>query len=186
MLPTSSLAFSRKVLEQMLPMPEWIRLQADAYLALLVVFLAPVAAVPEILSVYRVHGGNLYASNARNLGEREKHLSMRRAIFDAVMKWLRDHEFDLRRHDIEIFFEQLFLFLEVEEFEFKAPTRSEFVRYMTRYTKLNWNRVGWKLRAMNSFNTLAGPLIGYQKFLRLYQAEVRAIGFLQRLTSRHP
>jgi hypothetical protein len=80
----------------------------------------------------------------------------------------------------------LFLFLEVEEFEFKAPTRSEFVRYMTRYTKLNWNRVGWKLRAMNSFNTLAGPLIGYEKFLELYKAEVRAIGFLQRLTSRHP
>jgi hypothetical protein len=111
---------------------------------------------------------------------------MQGAIFNAVQTWLSDHQFDLNRKDIWTFFERLFLFLEVEGFEFKAPTRSEFVRYMTRYTKLNWNRVGWKLRAMNSFNTLAGPLIGYGKFLGLYKAEVRAIGFLQRLTSRHP
>jgi hypothetical protein len=56
---------------------------------------------------------------------------------------------------------------------------------MTRHTKLYWNGDGWKLRAMNSFNTLAAPLIGYEKFSELYKAEVRAIGFLQRLTSRH-
>jgi len=185
-LPTSSLVFSRKVLERMMPMPEWIRLQADAYLALLVVFLAPVAAVPEILSVYRVHGKNLYASNARNAGEQEKRFGMRRAIFEAVQEWLKDHKFDLRRKDIEIFFEQLFLFLEADGFELRKPTRQEFLRYMTRYTKLHWNRDGWKLRAMNAFNTVAAPLIGYEQFSRLYNAEVRAIGLLQGLTSRHP
>jgi glycosyltransferase involved in cell wall biosynthesis len=184
-LPTSSLAFSRDVLKQMMPMPEWIRLQADAYIALVTVFLAPVEAISEELCVYRIHGTNLFALDGRTRGQQEKHLRMRKAIFDAVKTWLSDHRFDLNRKDIWTFFERLFLFLEVEEFEFKAPTRSEFVRYMTRYTKLNWNRVGWKLRAMNSFNTLAAPLIGYQKFLRLYEAEVRAIGFLQRLTSRH-
>lgn len=184
--PTSSLVFSRKVLERMMPMPEWIRLQADAYLALLVVFLGPVAAVPEVLSVYRVHGRNLYAANVRNLAEREKHLSMRRAIFEAVQSWLKEHEFNLRRKDIEIFFAQLFLFLEADEFELRKPTRQEFLRYMTRYTKLYWDRDGWKLRAMNAFNTIAAPLIGYGQFPRLYKAEVRAIGLLQGLTSRHP
>jgi len=185
-LPTSSLAFSREILKQMMPMPEWIRLQADAYIALVAVFLAPVEAISEELCVYRIHGKNLFAIDSRTRGQQENHLRMRGAIFNAVKTWLSDHQFDLNRKDIWTFFERLFLFLEVEEFEFKAPTRSEFVRYMTRYTKLNWKRVGWKLRAMNSFNTLAGPLIGYQKFLRLYEAEVRAIGFLQRLTSRHP
>jgi glycosyltransferase involved in cell wall biosynthesis len=184
-LPTSSLVFSRNVLERMMPMPEWIRLQADAYLALLVVFLAPVAAVPEILSVYRVHGRNLYASDARNAGEQEKRFGMRRAIFEAVQEWLEDHQFDLRRRDIQIFFEQLFLFLEADEFELRKPTRQEFLRYMTRYTKLYWKRDSWKLRVMNSFNTLAGPLIGYEKFPGLYQAEVRAIELLQGSTSKH-
>jgi glycosyltransferase involved in cell wall biosynthesis len=185
-LPTSSLVFSRKVLERMMPMPEWIRLQADAYLALLVVFLAPVAAVPEILSVYRVHGENLYAANARNAGEQGERFGMRRAIFEAVQEWLKDHKFDLSRKDVEIFFEQLFLFLEGDEFQLRAPTRLEFSRYMTRYTKLYWKRDSWKLRLMNSFNTLAAPLIGYRQFSGLYSAEVRAIGALQRFASRHP
>ncbi|MDQ1406661.1 MAG: hypothetical protein QOG55_2290 [Acidobacteriaceae bacterium] len=185
-LPTSSLTFSRKVLRQMMPMPEWVRLQADAYIALVAVFIAPVEAISEELCVYRIHGKNLFAMDGRTRGQQEKHLRMRGAIFNAVKTWLSDHQFDLNRKDIRTFFERLFLFLEVEEFEFKAPTRSEFVRYMTRYTKLNWNRVGWELRAMNAFNTLAGPLIGYQKFPGLYQAEIRAIGFLQRLRSKHP
>jgi hypothetical protein len=167
-------------------MPEWIRLQADAYLALLVVFLAPVLAVPEILSVYRVHGKNLHAANVHNAGQHQQRLDMRKAIFEAVEKWLDDHDFDLKRRDIKIFFEQLFLFLWAEDFELRAPRRSEFFRYMMRRTKLYWNGDGWKLRVMNSFNTLAGPLIGYEKFLELYKAEVRSIGLLQRLASRHP
>lgn len=184
-LPTSSLAFSRKVLERMMPMPEWIKLQADAYIALLVVFLAPVDAISEELCVYRIHGKNLFAIDGRTRGQQENHLRMRGAIFDAVKKWLSDHQFDLSRKDIWTFFERLSLFLEVEEFEFKAPTRAEFLRYMTRYTKLYWKRDSWKLRVMNSFNTLAGPLIGYEKFPGLYQAEVRAIQLLQGSASKH-
>jgi glycosyltransferase involved in cell wall biosynthesis len=50
-LPTSSLAFNRETLVRLMPMPEWIRLQADACLALLVVFLAPVEAVPECFGI---------------------------------------------------------------------------------------------------------------------------------------
>ena len=168
-----------------MPMPEWIRLQADAYIALLVVFLAPVDAISEELSVYRIHGKNLFAIDGRARGQQENHLRMRGAIFNAVKTWLSDRQFDLNRKDIWTFFERLSLFLEVEEFEFKAPTRAEFLRYMTRYTKLYWKRDSWKLRVMNSFNTLAGPLIGYEKFPGLYQAEVRAIELLQGSTSKH-
>jgi glycosyltransferase involved in cell wall biosynthesis len=185
-LPTSSLVFSREVLARMMPMPDWIRLQADAFLALLVVFLAPVEAISEELCVYRIHGKNLFATDARASGQQQKHLSMRKAIYNAVKTWLADHDFDLNRRDIMIFFERLSLFLEVEEFEYIAPSRAEFFNYMSRYTRLYWNSDRWKLRLMNSFNTLAGLLIGYEKFSGLYKAEVRAIGFLQRLTSRHP
>jgi glycosyltransferase involved in cell wall biosynthesis len=184
-LPTSSLAFSRGVLARMMPMPDWITLQADAYLALLVVFLAPVLAVPEILSVYRVHGQNLYVANDRNSSQREKHLSMRSAIFDGVRKRLGEHGFELSRKEIKIFFEQLFLFLDADKFKLRAPTRADFFKYMLRYSKFNWNRDRWKLRAMNAFNTVAGPLVGYPKFSGLYQKELRVIASLQRLTSKH-
>jgi len=183
-LPTSSLVFSRDVLTRMMPMPEWIRLQADAYLALLVVFLAPVEAISEDLCVYRIHGKNLFASDVRNGGQKEKHLKMRGAIYAAVKNWLGEHDFDLRRKEIWMFFERLSLFLEVEEFEFQAPTRADFFKYMLRYSKFNWNRDRWELRAMNAFNTVAAPLVGYPKFSGLYKKEVRVIDSLRRLTSK--
>jgi glycosyltransferase involved in cell wall biosynthesis len=182
-LPTSSLVFSREVLARMMPMPEWISLQADAYLALLVVFLAPVEGISEDLCVYRIHGKNLFAADVRNGGQREKHLRMRRAIFDAARKWLEDHDFDIMRANGGKFFEQLFLFLMAEEFEFNAPTRAEFFKYMQRYTKLYWNGDRWKLRAMNGFNTLTAALVGYHKFSLIYKTELRVLASLRRYIS---
>jgi len=184
-LPTSSLAFSREVLARMLPMPDWIRLQADAYIALLVVFLAPVEAIPEDLCVYRLHGKNLFAADVRGGKGHDGHLKMLKAIFAAVKAWLGEHGFDLDRKDIWMFFERLSLFLEIQEFEYVAPGRMEYLKYMMRYTKFNWNYDRWGLRAMNAFNTLAGPLVGYDKFSTVYQAELRVLAALKRLKSRH-
>jgi glycosyltransferase involved in cell wall biosynthesis len=189
-LPTSSLAFSRQTLARMLPMPEFIRLQADAYIALLVVFLAPVVAVSEDLCVYRIHGKNLFAAGVTDSATRrqdlqmQKHLSMRRAIFDASMRWLMEQGFDVKRPDIYAYFERLYLFLEAEEFAFEAPTRKQFFRYMWRNTKLYWRRDGWKLRMMNLFNTVASVPVGYAHFSRLYQKEVQIMASLRRLSAK--
>ena len=182
--PTSSLSFSRHVLAGMLPMPERIRLQADAYLALLVVFLAPVVAIPEHLSVYRLHGKNLYASGIHVSEKMPEQLGMWHQILVAATKWLSDHKFDLSRADIETFFEQWFFFVATNEFEIKPPTRRQFFRHMLRQTKLYWSHDGWKLRTMNMLNTIAAPLVGYQKFPAMYKTELRFIASLQRFRSR--
>jgi hypothetical protein len=55
---TLSLAFRRRVMEQVMSMPESMRIHADAFVELLAVLLAPVA-IDEALAVYRVHGENL-------------------------------------------------------------------------------------------------------------------------------
>src|ERR1019366_1291617 len=68
--PTSCLAFRRAALDRLLPVPEGIKLQADAYLALLIIFVTPVLAIPEKLTVYRIHGENLYSvTGGRNTPE---------------------------------------------------------------------------------------------------------------------
>jgi glycosyltransferase involved in cell wall biosynthesis len=180
-LPTSSLAFSREVLARMLPIPEWIKLQADAYIALLVVFLAPVEAISEELCIYRIHGKNLFATGARGGKGQDTHLKMRRAIYAEVKSWLQVHGFDLTRREMWMFFERLALFLEIEEFEHAAPGRQEYLKYMMRYTKFNWEYDHWGLRAMNAFNTVAGPLVGYERFAAVYRAELRALASLKRL-----
>src|SRR6266436_3776638 len=56
MVGTSCLAFRRAVLKDLMPVPEALRSQADAYLTALVIFIAPVVAVPEFLGKYRLHG----------------------------------------------------------------------------------------------------------------------------------
>jgi hypothetical protein len=55
---------------------------------------------------------------------------------------------------------------------------------MLRQTKLYWSHDGWKLRTMNLLNTIAAPLVGYQKFPAMYKTELRFIASLQRNNCR--
>lgn len=60
---TSALCFSRKYLDQVLPMPvDGFRLCADAYLGDLAPFWGMIAGVPMVLSLYRLHGQNYWSS----------------------------------------------------------------------------------------------------------------------------
>lgn len=184
-VPTSALSFRRKALSQMLPMPEWIRLQADAYVALLAVFVVPVVAVDAVLSVYRLHGKNLYAAGSRAPSQMVEHIEMRKKIVSASREWLAEHGYDLKQANTEAYFEQLHLALASDEFDVKAPTRAEFFKHMRRRNKLYGRQWGWKLRAMNWFNVLAAPLVGYQGFESLYKIEMRVLSSLQHFRSGH-
>lgn len=183
--PTSALSFSRRALAQILPMPEWIRLQADAYMALLAVFVAPVAAVDDVLSVYRLHGKNLYATGSREPSQMAEHIKMRKKIVSASLEWLAQHGYNLRQANTEAFFEQLHLAMASDEFEVKAPTRTEFFKHMKRRNKLYAHQFGWKLRVMNWFNALAAPLVGYQRFESVYKTELRLLSSLRHFRSGH-
>lgn len=60
---TSALCFSRKYLQQVLPMPvKGFRLCADAYVGDLAPFLGVIKGVPKVLTLYRQHGGNYFSS----------------------------------------------------------------------------------------------------------------------------
>lgn len=59
---TSGNAFSRAILEKILPIPEVsYRIAADDYLTTLAPFFGSVLALEEMLGVYRIHGQNLWA-----------------------------------------------------------------------------------------------------------------------------
>lgn len=66
--PTSGNAFSRRVLDQILPIPEreW-RISADGYLLSLSPFLGSVASLHEVLGLYRVHDSNNYTMGELDL-----------------------------------------------------------------------------------------------------------------------
>lgn len=59
--PTSALCFRRSLLQQILPMPEALRISSDNFLCLSAAFLAKGYLYGKTLSQYRIHGKNLYA-----------------------------------------------------------------------------------------------------------------------------
>lgn len=59
-LGTSRLAIRKVVLEQILPVPEELVIEADEYLATLAVAISGAAVIPRPLTNYRYHPGNLF------------------------------------------------------------------------------------------------------------------------------
>lgn len=64
--PTTGLAFNRRILEQILPMPEEeYRICADVYLTIKSALLGSVGALEEPLADYRIHGENAWVAPNR-------------------------------------------------------------------------------------------------------------------------
>ncbi len=57
---TSGLAFTRRLMEQIMPMPESIRITSDNYLKFSAMALAPGYYIEEQLAQQRIHGNNAY------------------------------------------------------------------------------------------------------------------------------
>ncbi len=89
MVGTSCLAFRRTALEKLLPIPEALQSQADAYLTALIIFVAPVAALPEFLGRYRIHGANLFQTNVDGMSHSraEHRLAMRSVLLAEIQNW---------------------------------------------------------------------------------------------------
>jgi hypothetical protein len=70
---TSRLALRAKLARKILPVPEALVFEADEYLFTMAAVLARLALLPEALTHYRVHAGNLYLqAGASQAGERRK------------------------------------------------------------------------------------------------------------------
>ena len=80
---TSGNAFSREVLEQVLPVPEAdFRISADGYLVTVVPFHGLVASIDEPLGAYRLHGANAWAQGSLGFEER-----LRRSLEHDALKY---------------------------------------------------------------------------------------------------
>jgi len=103
MVATSCLAFRRSALNKLLPVPEALRSQADAYLTALIIFVAPVTALPEFLAKYRLHAANLFhIGEDKPAGDRIKHrLAMRAVLSSEIRVWLERHGYDLASPDLQ-------------------------------------------------------------------------------------
>ena len=102
MASTSCLTFRRRALEKLLPVPEVLRSQADAFLTALVIFVAPIVAVEDYLGKYRLHATNLFQTKAAkpSPAQVEHRMTMRASLLAEIQKWLLRNGYNLRSADL--------------------------------------------------------------------------------------
>jgi glycosyltransferase involved in cell wall biosynthesis len=90
--PASGMTLRREVAELLFPLPEpELRSVADGYLLTLAPLLMEVASAPDVLAIYRLHGGNLTGSLAFSAEQSARHLEGLARIHRLANAWLAEH-----------------------------------------------------------------------------------------------
>jgi glycosyltransferase involved in cell wall biosynthesis len=175
MVGTSCLSFRKEVLKQLAPVPEALRFQADAYLTALVIFLAPIAVVPEFLGRYRMHGGNLFQTSGEHiLRERvEQRMAMRVALHEEIRDWVGRHGHDLRSRNVRGYLKQWTLSNEQDEFVLEAPGRWRYFRHLLEFPRTYGEIMTPRHRTYSYLKALSALILGYDHLHLLDEARVR-------------
>ena len=163
MVATSCLAFRRSAVVRLLPVPEALRSQADAYLTALIIFVAPVAALPEVLAKYRLHGKNLFQSAEDGApAETVKHrMAMRAELLAAVKKWLDANEHDLSPEDLEAYLTQWKKAQEADGFKLHKPGRWKYFRHLAEFPRVYGEIMSPRHYAYSYMRAFGALLLGY-------------------------
>jgi len=163
MVGTSCLAFRREALLQLLPVPESLRFQADAYLTALIIFVAPVAAVTEFLAKYRIHGANLFQTGAERIprNQIERRIAMRDALLREIQNWLQKHGEDVNSRDIRAYLNQWVKSQEHDGFALRTPSRWKYFRHLLDFPLTYGEIMTPRHRAYSYIRAFAALLLGY-------------------------
>jgi glycosyltransferase involved in cell wall biosynthesis len=163
MAGTSCLSFRRNALKQLLPVPEALRSQADAYLTALIIFVAPVAAAPEFLGKYRLHGANLFqvSANGSSRSQVEHRMAMRAELLSGIQDWLRKHEHEVGMANIRAYQKQWTKAQERDGFALDAPGRWKYFRHLVEFPTIYGEIMTWRHRANSYLRAFAALFLGY-------------------------
>jgi glycosyltransferase involved in cell wall biosynthesis len=163
MVGTSCLAFRREALDKLLPVPESLRFQADAYLTALVIFVAPVAAVPEFLGKYRVHGANLFQGSAERVSRTqiERRMATREALLGEIWNWLQRHGEKTDAPDIRAYLKQWVKAQESDGFALEAPGRWKYFQHLLDFPRTYGEIMTARHRAYSHLRAFAALFLGY-------------------------
>jgi len=178
---TSSISFRRGILDQFLPIPETLRIQADGYLCVLAMFLAPVIAIDLPLGIYRVHGNNLFFQDSgdADVNRLKRRIASSREMVKALRGWLTSHGYDIRRPEIQTTFRRWTLMAERDEFVLSPPGRIRFFRFLLKSYRQTIPLMTWRIWLVNYANAAGALIVGYNKFHLLDETRQRASRWLR-------
>jgi glycosyltransferase involved in cell wall biosynthesis len=163
--PTSCLAFRRSAINRLLPIPEKIRMLADAYPANLMPFVAPVMALTEPLVVYRVHGENSYFTDASMpLKIRKKRYRQWQTVILSMRRWLVNNGWSSKKEPaVRDFLQRWDQHQKAERLIISPVGRFKFVHSLLRS---NYKAQGLQTFAFTTFNYLTafvGVFFGFRR-----------------------
>jgi glycosyltransferase involved in cell wall biosynthesis len=182
--PTSFLSFRRSVIDLLLPIPDELTIQADAFLSALAVFVAPIVAIPDRLAVYRIHSTNLFADGGTvDPRRRELRMRTRTVLVRAMRSWLDERAYALDRPELIELFKQWELTQEGDEFELAPPGRLRIARHLVRYASHFKARMTWRHRAVTYLNAAGSLIVGYKNIQKLDEWRMAITQPVRRLAS---
>jgi glycosyltransferase involved in cell wall biosynthesis len=162
MVGTSCLAFRRSALELVLPVPEALRSQADAYLTALIIFVAPVVALPEFLAKYRLHGANLFQYGEDNPAAKsiEHRMAMRAELLLGVKRWLEGNG-SLSSPDVQDYLKQWTSAQEADGFKLHKPSRWKYFLHLRDVVRVHGELLSPRHRTYLLAQAYAALILGY-------------------------
>ncbi len=164
---TSGLLFRKSIAGAVFPIPDSMSLLVDAYLQVLLLFLAPVAILNEPLFKYRLHTNNRFHFGEGDAERVERRLRATSALTQETRAWLDAHGFDTRAPDLAAFMSRFDLIEQQNRFHATRAGRLEFFRHLQLHSLVYgplWTR---RYRAYRCLMTYVGLLLGYGAFEKL-------------------
>jgi glycosyltransferase involved in cell wall biosynthesis len=168
---TSSLAFRRETLLKLLPIPNELTIQADAYLASLVIFEAPIVAIPEALGVYRIHRSNLFhnGEGPRSDARARRRVATREVLIRSLNEKLSLKKAPLGSGIVQPYLKRWQLLQEEEVFSLDEPGRWKLARHLAEYTHYFRHRWSWRYRIFSYLCAFVSLWTGYRGVSKMEQ-----------------
>lgn len=181
--PGDCVSFRRTFLDRLLPIPEIIRMLADGYLSSLIVFVAPILAVPECLTVYRFHGKNTFYADECQMPVdiQRKRLQLFQIEFDAMRKWLGENGYTRKLLPVRYFLDRWTLNQQMRRFRIEPPGRVRFFGSVVFENYMNSPIQSWKLTAFNYLSAFSALVFGYRRRNQMYEWRGRTMETVERV-----
>jgi hypothetical protein len=160
-----------------LPIPEEIRMLADAYPCTLIIFIAPVLALPDCLQVYRVHGENSYQVDESMIPVEVKKNRLRlwELVVNAMEKWVAQNRCRGNEKFSKLFLDYWRLHLASQRFSVQHPGRIRFFCFKVKENYLCSVGQGWKLRTFNYISIALALIYGHERWEEAYKLRCKIL-----------
>jgi glycosyltransferase involved in cell wall biosynthesis len=164
-LPASCVSFRRESLAPLQPIPENIRMLADAYLITLLPLISPVLAISEPLTQYRIHGSNSYYVDEQRASLPAQNARRRQALVltDAMLNWVTNQKDKVNLRHVQLFRSRWGFESQGLLFKIRPPGRWRTFLFLLRKNYVYSSIQTWKFTVFNYVTCGLALVLGYGK-----------------------